>query len=141
VPVVFDNAGLVMELLLYESIPPGFGWLINAADSVVPYRVIPGWSARSQSRPSRAEQQRPTLGYPNRMDRDRRRRAIKPRSVCCREGRDADVARRARTLRGLQLPAVLHEPLPAFPVQVEVHVCACVRLSPVTATATKAPAR
>ena len=45
------------------------------------------------------------------------------------------------TLRGLQLPAVVHAPSPAFPVQVALHVCACAKLAPVTATASKAPAR
>jgi hypothetical protein len=34
------------------------------------------------------------------------------------------------TLRGLQLEAVLHEPLPAFPVQVAVHDCAWARMLP-----------
>src|SRR5215469_5785470 len=44
------------------------------------------------------------------------------------------------TLRGLQFRALFQLPSPAFPVQVAVHVCACARL-PVTATASKAPAR
>jgi hypothetical protein len=40
---VFENAGLVMELLSYESISPGAGTSIDPADNVVPYRVINPW--------------------------------------------------------------------------------------------------
>jgi len=44
------------------------------------------------------------------------------------------------TLRGRQLPAVLHEPLRAFPVQVTLHVYACAKAPAMTATASKIPA-
>jgi hypothetical protein len=43
VPAAFENAGLVMELLSYESIPPGDGRSIDPADNVVPNRVMPPW--------------------------------------------------------------------------------------------------
>jgi hypothetical protein len=40
VPVVFENAGLVMEQFSYASISPGFGMAIDAAESVVPFREM-----------------------------------------------------------------------------------------------------
>jgi hypothetical protein len=41
--VVFEKAGLEMELLSNTSISPGFGMSIDPADSVVPYREMSPW--------------------------------------------------------------------------------------------------
>src|SRR4029077_8077957 len=43
VPAAFESAGHVMELVSYTSISPGDGRLIDAADNVVPYRVMNPW--------------------------------------------------------------------------------------------------
>jgi hypothetical protein len=41
--LVFENAGLVMELFPYVVILPGDGRVIDAADNAVPVRVMNPW--------------------------------------------------------------------------------------------------
>jgi len=65
------SAVLVMELLSHASISPGFGVSIDPADSVGPLQrneSLVVQRGRNRDLP-RSQQERPTLGYLNRMDR------------------------------------------------------------------------
>jgi hypothetical protein len=120
VPVVFENAGLVMVLFPYTSISPGFGMSIDPADNVVPsYRAISPWlvsevATETFPDPKRSNPPVSTVIEWTEID-DVEPSSPAPLAVV-KVGMQTSLVGPG-TLCVLQLEGLLHEPSCAFPVQ------------------------